>query len=299
MGFKAGYITILGSPNAGKSTLMNRLLDFKLSIISPKPQTTRKNILGILNRDGIQIIFTDTPGMLTPRYLLQEKMVKAIQRAIKDADALTLVLDGTQISKKDELPVKDQINMILNNTVENKDIVVVINKIDLVDKQKLLPIIGSLSKIYHFHSIIPVSARTGDGVIRFLDVLKELIPEHPPYYDTEIITEHPERFLAAELIREQIFLQFQQEIPYGAEVQIESFYEREKGKDYIQAVIFVERSSHKGILIGEGGAALKKIGKNARMEIEKTLSRKIYLDLHVKVSEKWRKNEHQMNKFGY
>ena len=298
MKYRAGYITIVGNPNVGKSTLLNRLLDFKLSIISPKPQTTRKNILGILNRKGIQIVFNDTPGMLTPRYLLQEKMVRAIQRAIEDADGLILVLDGVQIVKKNNI-LNEWLTLFLKNNKERKKTIVVINKIDLMDKQTLLPLIKLLSQTYPFYAIIPVSALTGDGIEQLINTLTEIIPEHPPFYSKDLITDHPERFLAAELIREQIFLQFEQEIPYGVEVQIESFYEREKGKDFITATIFVERASQKGMLIGQGGSALKKIGQKARKEIERTLSRKIYLDLRVKVSEKWRKSERIINKFGY
>ena len=298
MKYRAGYITIVGNPNVGKSTLLNRLLDFKLSIISPKPQTTRKNILGILNRKGIQIVFNDTPGMLTPRYLLQEKMVRAIQRAIEDADGLILVLDGVQIVKKNNI-LNEWLTLFLKNNKERKKTIVVINKIDLMDKQTLLPLIKLLSQTYPFYAIIPVSALTGDGLEQLINTLTEIIPEHPPFYSKDLITDHPERFLAAELIREQIFLQFEQEIPYGVEVQIESFYEREKGKDFITATIFVERASQKGMLIGQGGSALKKIGQKARKEIERTLSRKIYLDLRVKVSEKWRKSERIINKFGY
>jgi GTP-binding protein Era len=298
MAFRTGYITIIGIPNAGKSTLLNSLLDFRLSIISPKPQTTRRNIVGIMNREGLQVIFSDTPGILNPRYLLQEKMVKAIHRSIDDADGLVLVLDGARIARKKE-ELDAQMTLFLDVDQGGKEVIVVINKIDLVNKDTILPIIESLSEQYPFHAIIPVSALTGDGVDRLIKTISDIIPEHPPYYDTELITDHPERFLAAELIREQIFLYYTQEIPYSTEVQIESFYEREKGKDYILAIIFVERASQKAILIGQKGAALKKIGQKARQRIEQFLDRKIFLELHVKVSDNWRKNEDSIKKFGY
>jgi len=298
MAFKAGFITIIGIPNAGKSTLLNRMLDFRLSIISPKPQTTRRNIIGILNDEEAQIIVSDTPGILHPRYLLQEKMVKSIQLAINDADGLIVVFDGTHHNKRDEL-LHEQLTIFLEINKSKIPVVAVINKIDLMKKESLLPVIHSLSEAYPFYTVIPVSALTGDGVDRLGNAILEIIPEHPPYYDTELITQHPERFLVAELIREQIFIQFDQEIPYGAEVQIETFKEREKGKDYIEAIIYIERASQKAILIGHKGAALKKIGQQARKEIERLLGRKIYLDLYVKIGENWRKSERLMKKFGY
>jgi GTP-binding protein Era len=298
MAFKAGFISIIGIPNAGKSTLLNRILDFRLSIISPKPQTTRRNIIGILNVVGAQIVFSDTPGILNPSYLLQEKMIKSIRLAIKDADGLVFVLDGASGNKNDTL-FKEQVTQFLEINKSEMPVIGVINKIDLIKKESLLPVIQSLSDAYPFHAIVPVSALTGDGVDLLSNTILEIIPEHPPFYDRELITDRPERFLAAELIREQIFLHFNQEIPYGTEVQIETFKEREQGKDYIQAVIYIERASQKAILIGQKGAALKKIGKQARREIERLLGRKIYLDLYVKVGENWRKKEQFLNKFGY
>jgi GTP-binding protein Era len=298
MQFKSGFIAIIGIPNAGKSTLLNRILNFRLSIISPKPQTTRRNIIGIMNVEGAQIIFSDTPGILNPHYLLQAKMVKSIQLAIKDADGLIFVFDGTEHNKKDEM-LKEQLAIFLEVNNRRIPVIGVINKIDLMKKETLLPIIQSLSDAYPFNTIIPVSALTGDGVGRLSNTILEIIPEHPPFYDTDVITEHPERFLVAELIREQIFIHFNQEIPYGTEVQIEDFKERGKGKDYIQAVIYIERASQKAILIGNKGTALKKIGQQARYEIERLLGRKIYLDLYVKVSENWRKSERFIKKFGY
>jgi GTP-binding protein Era len=298
MQYKSGFIAIIGFPNAGKSTLLNQLLDFKLSIISPKPQTTRRNIIGIMNRADAQVIFIDTPGILTPRYLLQEKMVQAIHRSIEDADGIIFIMDAAKIYTEKILPDED-LNVFTAFNHKQRPAIAALNKIDLVPKEALLPVMKHLAQRYAFEAIVPLSAQSADGLEELVKEIMGIIPEHPPFYDTEVLTEHPERFLVAELIREQIFFQYDQEIPYGTEVQIETFREKNVGKDYIQAIIYTENPSHKAILIGRGGDALKKIGRKARREIELLLGRKIYLELYVKVNKNWRKNERSIKEFGY
>ncbi len=295
--FRAGYITILGKPNVGKSTLLNELLDFKLSITSPKPQTTRRKIMGIMSGVEYQLIFLDTPGILEPKYQLQRAMFSHIQSSVADADALAYLIDAKMI--KNSKDYDQDVELLGQINPQKKPVILILNKIDLVDKSQLLPIIENYTRMYEFEKIIPVSALKGDGITELRMELIAALPLHPPYYDPEILTDHPERFIAAELIREQIFQYFKQEIPYSTEVQIEEFKERENGKDLIRAVIYIERDSQKGIIIGKQGQTLKKIGARARGEIEKFLDRPIFLDLRVKVKKDWRRDEVQIKRFGY
>jgi GTP-binding protein Era len=289
---KAGYVTLIGLPNSGKSTFMNTILDIKLSIISAKPQTTRRRILGILNKPSLQAIFLDTPGIIEPKYNLQKKMMHSMQTSIEDADLLILIVDACQKMH----PVKIDLP-----TLNNKNIpcILLLNKIDLIDKKRLLPLIDSYSKWYDFISIIPISALKTDGLKEVEKAIFEALPDHPPYYPDDILSEHPQRFFVAELIREQIFHRFQQEIPYSTEVQIEEFKERAGGKDFISATIFVERKSQKGIIIGQKGAAIKQISSSARNDIEAFLGRDVFLQLNVKVNENWRKDDKKLKRLGY
>lgn len=290
--FRSGYITIIGLPNSGKSTLMNGLLDIKLSIISPKPQTTRRRVLGILNSSGYQAIFLDTPGILNPKYGLQKKMMLSMNTAIKDADLLLVIVDAA----KKTHPVS--IDLAVLNP-DHKPAILLLNKIDLLKKHELLPLIKTYKDWYDFESIIPISAKKSDGLEQVGKEIVNYLPEHPPYYPQDILSEHPERFFVAEIIREHIFIRFQQEIPYATEVQIEQFHERPAKKDYIAATIFVERRSQKGILIGHKGAAIKEISTAARHEIENFLGRPVFLELYVKVNENWRKEESKLKRLGY
>ncbi|GAB4181646.1 MAG: GTPase Era [Calditrichia bacterium] len=289
--FKAGYISIIGKPNAGKSTLLNRILGEKLSIVTHKPQTTRKNVLGILNKPGVQMIFLDTPGVIKPHYKLQEIMMTYVKSAIKDADIILLMLDVTRAedieSFNEEMASLD------------KPVILVLNKIDAIAKNDLLPIMDVCMKLYKYEEIIPISALAGDGIDRVLSALEKHLPEHPPYFPEDYLTDQPERFFVAELIREKIFLMFGEEIPYSTHVEIEQFKEREKGKYYIQATIYVERPTQKKIIIGRRGEKIRELGKVAREEIEQFLQHEVYLELFVKVVEKWRKKDGRLRSLGY
>ncbi|MDZ7290910.1 MAG: GTPase Era [candidate division KSB1 bacterium] len=291
--FKAGYVAIVGQPNVGKSTLLNALLHFKLAIVSPKPQTTRKRILGILNRPRSQMVFFDTPGIIEAHYRLQQALVRAAYQAIKEADVQILMVEPRETSHPADLA-------ILNRLADTgKPIIVTINKIDTVPKDNLLPVIAAFGDKRNVKEIVPISALHQDGTERLAEVLEKYLPEQEPFYDSDQITNHPERFLAAEIVREKIFLRYGEEIPYSTSVQIEDFVERPGHKDFIRAVIYVERESQKGIMIGKGGQALKQVGKLAREELEQLLGRPVYLELYVAVKEKWRERESELRNLGY
>jgi len=293
-GHRAGYVAIVGEPNVGKSTLLNALLDQKLSIVSKRPQTTRQRVLGILSTDDTQIVFLDTPGLLRPKYLLHEKMVRSARLALRDADIVLLL---TEASRGTELPA--EVEQALSDVDSSKKLLLIINKVDTIDRAQVLPMIEHFSKSRQFSDIIPISALKGENLPELLRTIVQYLPLHPPYYPADAVTEQPERFFAAELIREKIFTLFHEEVPYSTAVEIVEFKEREKGKTYINADIIVERDSQKGILIGKGGAALKKIGQMARIDIERMVGRPVFLDLHVKVRENWRENEGLLKRLGY
>jgi len=297
--FRAGYAAIIGKPNVGKSTLMNGLLDFKLSIISPRPQTTRRRVMGIMNGPSYQIIFLDTPGLIDPKYRLQKVLGTFIESSILDADILLYLVDCKIDNPESQMLIEEEIQKLLKINPQKKPVILIINKIDLFPKENLLPLLNSYAELYPFKKLIPVSALKKDGLKELEIEMEQSLPLHPPFYDPEMLTEQPERFFVAEFIREQIFLHFHEEIPYSTEVQIEEFREREKGKDMIQAVIYVERDSQKGIIIGNKGSTIKNIGMKARKVIENFLDREVYLELRVKVSKNWRKSEQQIKKFGY
>lgn len=291
--FKAGYVALIGAPNVGKSTLMNALLGQKLSIVTPKPQTTRHRILGISTGADFQIIFLDTPGLLIPRYKLQEIMVKTIHSAIADADVLLYMVEP-------DYPVPQPTMSFLSEILKSqKPLILAINKIDTILKDRLLPIIDSYARNFQLTTIVPISALKADGLEDLQKVLIKALPQGLPFYPEEMITDHPERFFVAEIVREKIFQHYGEEIPYSTAVSIEEFSEREQGKDYIRAVIFVEKPSQKGIIIGRQGAALKKIGQLAREEIELFLQRPVFLEIFVKVKEKWRQKEMVLRELGY
>ncbi len=290
--FKSGYVAILGRPNVGKSTLLNQLLKMKLSIVTPKPQTTRKKVLGILNGENFQIIFIDTPGIIDPTYNLQKVMMKYVRHAIEDADVVIYMVDASAPHQHFE-EVQEHLNGV------EKPVVLLLNKIDRVKKDQLLPMIDGYRQIHPFRAIIPISALKGDGLDRVIPELVKLLPEGHPYYPSDYITPEQERFFVAEIIREKIFLLYGEEIPYATHVEIEEFKERPGHKDYIRAVIYVEKNSQKGILIGKQGQALKRVGQLAREEIEVFLGRPVYLELFVKVNEDWRKSDSKIRRLGY
>jgi GTP-binding protein Era len=294
--YKAGYVTIFGEPNVGKSTLMNAVLNTKLSITTPKPQTTRRKILGIYSDDEAQIIFLDTPGLIEPKYLLQEKMVEAIHNALDECDLILAVVDVTEKVLKN---FENKLIPVLIPFTGKKAIFLVINKIDLITKEEVLQIIDKMKDEFKFDEIIPLSALHQFNVQELTNTIKKYLPVHPPYFPTDILSQEPIRFFIAEIIREKIFETYRDEIPYSTEVVVVEYKERPKGKDYINAEIYVERESQKKILIGKDGTALKKIGEKARKDIENFIGKGVYLELYVKVRENWRDNPRWIKTFGY
>jgi GTP-binding protein Era len=287
---KTGYIAIIGEPNVGKSTLLNRLLGTKLSIVSDKPQTTRHKILGILTGSEYQCLFLDTPGIIEPAYELHQNMLREIRDSIEGADLVLWLVDPWF---RPAAVFKEFVRL-----AGKKALIVVINKIDLVGKPELLPVIENL-KQYKVREIIPVSALNGSGIGDLKECIIKELPEGPFLYPGEELSDRPERFFVAELVREEIFKRFKKEIPYSVAVAVEEFKEREQGKNYIRATIYVEKDSQKGILIGRNGKDLKHIGEKARRAIEDFLGRSVYLDLWVKVKDKWRKDRKFLKEIGY
>ncbi len=290
--FHSGYVAIIGKPNVGKSTLMNCLLNRKLAIVSPKPQTTRHRILGILNGENYQIILLDTPGMIHPKYPLQQSMVKTAKSTINEADLILMMIDPNSITPEDE-----EIITLLGETSKPKFLI--INKTDTIKKDVLLPIIDKYQRRDIFKEIVPISALKADGIELLISLILKYISEGKPFYPPDMITDAAERFFVSEIIREQIFLKYGEEIPYSTAVFIETFKERPGRKDYIRAVIYVERDSQKGIIIGKRGEALKRVGIRAREEIERFLGRPVFLELEVSVSKRWRKNFEMIKRLGY
>lgn len=294
---KVGYVTILGLPNAGKSTLLNALLGQKLSIITRKPQTTRKQILGILTEEDYQIIFLDTPGILKPNYLLQEKMMNFISSSIYDADIILIIIDLSNDKDGQKILSNDIIKKILKN--KSKPVLLLLNKIDLSKEEDVKNLITLFESTQNFTSVIPISALYNMNKEKLIFDILKILPEGHKLYPDDIIADASERFFVSEIIREKLLEQFQEEIPYSCEVIIAEFKEREKSKDFISAEIVVERQSQKGIIIGKGGAALKKLGKISRKAIEEFLGREVYLELRVKVRQNWRSDENFLKSFGY
>ena len=297
MNTKSGYVSIIGKPNAGKSTLMNALLGERLSIITNKPQTTRKNILGIISDETHQIIFLDTPGILDPTYLLQEKMVEFVYQAIKNADVLLVLFDVKSDPEGKEIFENDELLKSIAKLKAKK--IAIVNKIDVSNDVKVKKLISIIEKENLFEAVIMTSAYTGFNVTVLLEKIKDYLPEGPKYYPDDQLTNENERFFVSEIIREKIFELYQDEVPFSTEVLIEDFKERENRKDYIAASIIVERETQKPIIIGKKGESIKKLGKIARAAIEEFLDREVYLELFVKVKPKWRSNSNLLKNFGY
>ncbi len=291
MAHKAGYVNIIGSPNVGKSTLMNALVGEKLSIITSKAQTTRHRIHGILNAPDYQIIFSDTPGILDPNYKLQEAMLKAARSALVDADVLIYL---TEIGEKPD-PENPFIRKIANTEVP---VLLVINKIDLSNQDEVKKYIEDWDQVLPKAEKVPISALRKFNVKLIFNRILDHLPESPPYYSKDALTDKSERFFAGEMIREKILLFYKQEIPYAVEIEIDSFKE-DKKLIRIRALIYVERDSQKGILIGNEGKALKKVGREARLDMETFFQKKVFLELRVKVKKDWRNNERFIKNFGY
>jgi len=288
---RAGFINIIGNPNVGKSTLMNNLVGEKLSIITSKAQTTRHRILGIVNGDNFQLIFSDTPGIIKPSYELQDSMMDFVKSALEDADVLIYMVEIGEKSIKDS-EVHEKIQSAKIPTM------ILLNKIDLSTQEDIKNQINIWSNQYPNTEIYPVSALNNFNTEKVINRIIELIPESPAYFPKDQLTDKPERFFVNEKLREKIFLYYNKEIPYSVEVQTEEFKE-EESIIRIRSLILVERESQKGIIIGHNGVALKKIGSKARIDLEKFFGKKIFIELHVKVSKNWRSNSNQLRKFGY
>lgn len=294
--FRAGYVTIMGEPNVGKSTLLNRILKQKISIVSSKPQTTRHRILGILTEEFYQVVFLDTPGIIKPRYLLQEAMMQFAGRAIADADVLLFMIDALDPKTGSDLAHAEAFQKLQEL---RKPVILVINKVDLVPKPTLLPVISFYSQAFPFREVFPISALTGEGTDDMLRTIIPILPLHPPLYPPDIVSEQSERFFVSEIIREKVFRACHEEVPYATTVEVLEFKERATGKWFIAADIYVERDSQKGILIGKKGAMLKDLGGQARRDIEEFLGHQVFLELHVKVREKWREKPEWLRRLGY
>ena len=290
---RGGFAAIVGRPNVGKSTLLNRLVGTKLSIVAPKPQTTRHRILGILNRPTSQIVFVDTPGIhANVRRVMNQYMNRSALASLQDADVLLFVVEALQWTDDDER-VLERVRAAARPTIA------VVNKVDRVhDKPRLLPYLEALAGRHEFREVVPLSAEKGDNVARLPDLIENLLPASPPLFPTDQITDRSERFLAAEIIREKLTWRLREELPYGLTVELERFGE-EEGRFVIGAVIWVERTGQKAIVIGAGGERLKEIGRLARLDLNELLKRHVHLELWVKVKENWADSEQALRTFGY
>jgi len=290
--YKSGFIAVIGRPNVGKSTLINKVIGQKIAIMSDKPQTTRSRIQCILTQDDAQIIFLDTPGIHKPMFKLGEYMLKAAEGTLKEVDAIFFVVDATEKFGGGEKYIIERLE------TTTAPVILVINKIDLIEREKVLPIIASYADKRNFAATVPISAVDGTNVDTLIDEAKKFLPEGPKYYPADMVTDQPERLIVAELIREKILHVTEDEVPHSIAVDIEEITQRKKDMTYIRAVIYVERDSQKGILIGKGGELLKGVGKSARPEIEILLGTKIFLDLWVKVKRGWRNSNGAIQSFG-
>ncbi|MGN0050998.1 MAG: GTPase Era [Prevotella sp.] len=288
---KAGFVNIVGNPNVGKSTLMNQLVGERISIATFKAQTTRHRIMGIVNRDDMQIVFSDTPGVLKPNYKLQESMLAFSESALTDADVLLYVTDVVENSEKN----MDFLEKVGRMTVP---VILLINKIDESDQKKLGEIVEKWHSLLPKAEILPISAKNKFGVDLLLKRIYELLPECPPYFDKDQLTDKPARFFVSEIVREKILLYYDKEIPYSVEVRVERFKEDAK-VIRINAVIYVERDSQKGIIIGHQGYALKKVSTESRKALEKFFGKSVYLEVFVKVDKDWRNSAKELDSFGY
>ena len=288
---KSGFVNIVGNPNVGKSTLMNRLVGERISIITSKAQTTRHRIMGIVNTDDMQIVYSDTPGVLRPNYKLQESMLNFSTSALADADVLLYVTDVIETPDKNN-------EFIQKVRQQSAPILLLINKIDLTDQEKLVKLVEEWKELLPQAEIIPISAATKFNVDYVMKRIKDLLPDSPPYFDKDQWTDKPARFFVNEIIREKILLYYDKEIPYSVEVVVEEFKEDAK-KIHIHAVIYVERDSQKGIIIGKQGKALKKVATEARRDLERFFGKTVFLETYVKVDKDWRSSDKELRNFGY
>ncbi len=290
---RSGYVALVGRPNVGKSTLLNALLGQKVAIVSPRPQTTRNKVMGILTEGDAQVVFLDTPGLHQPRTKLGQSMMKAAGSAMGEVDLLVMVAEpGGRIGPAEE-------KLIERLPELHCPVFLVVNKIDTVDKPRLAAAIELYAKAYAFDEIIPISAKSGDGVEIVKRLLLGKMPEGPAYYPEDMVTDQPERQMAAEIVREKALELLEEEVPHGIAVEIVSYKEKENGAAVISVNIYCEKDSHKGIVIGKNGARLKEISTRARLELEKLLDRKVFLECWVRVKEDWRDSDFMLKNFGY
>lgn len=290
---KSGIITLCGRPNVGKSTLTNALVGEKVAIVSNKPQTTRNRILAVLNREDSQFIFMDTPGLHKPQSRLGDYMVDVVKKSVSDVDAVALLVEPIA---NVGLPEKELIQRIKQMDVPA---VLVINKVDTVSKEELLPVIEAYAQAHKFQAIVPISAKKKDGVEDLLKLLSNFLKEGPQLFPDDMVSDQPERQMCAEIVREKLLLLIDKEIPHGTAVEVTKFSERDSGIIDLHVTIYCERNSHKGIIIGKQGAMLKKISTYAREDVERFMGTKVYLETWVKVKEKWRDNPNSIRNFGY
>lgn len=301
---RAGFVNIVGNPNVGKSTLMNALVGERLSIITSKAQTTRHRILGIVNGEDFQMVFSDTPGVLQPNYKLQEQMLEFSRSALMDADVLLYVTD-VQDTPDRNADCSAFLEKVQRMAAAGTKVILVINKIDLTTQDTLNGLVDYWQKLLPQAVVVPISAQEKFGVNQLFTMIKESLPECPPFFPKDQLTDKPARFFVNEIIREKILRNYDKEIPYSVEVEVESFKEEEptdnhpKGMIRISAIIYVERDSQKGIIIGKGGTALKKIGSEARKDIETFFDKPVFLQLFVKVDPDWRSNQNRLKHYGY
>lgn len=292
---KSGFVAITGRPNAGKSTLLNKIIGEKVAIVSRKPQTTRTKILGVHTGDDFQLVLIDTPGIHKPHNKLGERMEKYIYSATQDIDALIYVID-CNISDRELNLEKEALGGLKKSGVP---VILAVNKIDTVSRLNLLPVLDKLKDLYDFSEIVPISAQKGNNVDKLMESVKEYMKDGPKFFPDDVITDQPERQIVAEFIREKALRLLNQEVPHGIAVEIEKMSQRKNGTYEILAAIYCERASHKGIIIGKGGEKLKDIGRQARQDIERFLGAKVYLELWVKVKENWRNLENFITEMGF
>lgn len=290
--FRSGYVSITGRPNVGKSTLLNTILGEKIAIVTPKPQTTRNRIVGIKTITNAQIIFIDTPGIHKPKHMLGELMVRDAKEVAKEVDIILFLVEPEHPGKGDKIIIETISNL-------NKPILLIINKVDTIRKPQLLPIIEKYSDIYPFTAIIPISALKGDGIEILLKTIVNYLPEGPQYYPDDLVTDQLERFMVSEIIREKVMQITEEEVPHSVATEIIDWNEREDGVIFIRVNIYVEREGQKGIIIGKGGEKLKAVGSKARVEIERLLGNKVFLELWVKIKKDWRSNDQMLRGLGF
>ena len=290
--YKSGFVAVIGRPNVGKSTLINHIIGQKIAIMSDKPQTTRSRIQCIFNMEDAQMIFLDTPGIHKPKHKLGEYMLRAAESTLKEVDVIFFVVDATEKFGGGEKYIIERLK------TTNKPVILVINKIDLINREETLPIIANYSEKYEFAAVIPISALDGTNVDNLILEAKKYLPEGPQYYPSDMVTDQPERLIVAELVREKILHLTEDEVPHSIAVDVDEMTTRNNGDTYIRATIYVERDSQKGIIIGKNGAMLKNIGKLSRPEIEMLIGTKVYLDIWVKVKKNWRDSLGAIQNFG-